>query len=419
MLLYNLGIRLYALFIRFAAFFNPKAKLWVSGRQSWKTELEQGLRPFANGKRIWMHCASLGEFEQGRPVLEALRIRYPDACLILSFFSPSGYEIMKDYKGADLVCYLPIDTPANAKRFISMLKPSVALFVKYEFWLNYLKTLKTEAIPAYLISAVFRTSQPFFKWYGAIFRNALPSYNHIFVQDEFSATLLSQLGFNQSTVCGDTRIDRVLTISAEAKKDLSFLEKFKANSRLILAGSTWSKDDELLIPVFKQLTLKIKGIKLVIAPHEVDERNVNRITGLLKQSGINYIRFSDLDKKEWDGASADVFILDAIGYLSNAYRLAHVAYVGGGFNGGIHSILEPAAFGLPLVFGPQHQKFNEARALLSMGGATEVTEPEECGRILETLISDPETHVQKSERVKQFMARNKGATHRIMEHLKF
>lgn len=418
MLVYNLGLFFYGVFIRFAAFFNPKAKLWVNGRKNWEERLKNRLNPFDNQKRVWMHCASLGEFEQGRPVLEALRLQYPDACLVLSFFSPSGYEMMKQYEGADVVCYLPMDTPGNARRFITILNPSVALFVKYEFWLNYLNQLKSGMVPTYLISAVFRNDQPFFKWYGAIFRNALPAYTHLFVQDQGSAGLLSRLGVTQCTVCGDTRIDRVLAISAGAKKDLSFLEKFRADSRLILAGSTWWKDDDLLAPAFKQLCAKIQGIKLVIVPHEVDEKNIARVTAVLKQAGMRYIKFSEMDRKE-DGESVDVFVLDAVGYLSAAYRLAHIAYIGGGFNGGIHSILEPAAFGVPLVFGPDHQKFHEANALLKMGGATEIRDVEAWISIMEKLMSAPELYAQKSESVKQFMEQNRGATLKILRHIRF
>lgn len=416
MWLYNLGIYFLGLAIKLAACVKPKAALWVKGRRNWRHRLSAQLKPHQGKPIIWLHSASLGEFEQGRPVLALLRKKYPNACLVLSFFSPSGYEIQKHYTGVDVICYMPLDTPQQAKQFIHLLNPVMALFVRYEFWLNHLKLLKQNAVPTYLISAVFRPYQPFFKWYGSIFRNALQAYTTIFVQDDSSAQLLHQLNYKRYKICGDTRIDRVITMRGENQKDLTFLETFKEHATLFIAGSTWEGDELMVIDAFKTCRKTLAHLKLMIAPHEVEDKKTVRLLNRLKASGLAYVRFSDHPTPE-NLKQAEVLVLNTIGYLGASYRLADVVYIGGGFNGGIHSILEPIAFLKPVYFGSTYQKFNEAVQLLSCGGAKSVKTTPELSEALNQVLSQKHVYEQMIAGIQLFLQQNKGASFKIAEAL--
>jgi 3-deoxy-D-manno-octulosonic-acid transferase len=415
MLLYNIGIFFYHLFLKLAALINPKAKLWVKGRQNWEEYLKQNLIPHKNKKVIWIHTASLGEFEQARPLLEALREKYKNACIVLTFFSPSGYEVQKKYDKADVVYYLPIDKPGNALKFIALLNPSIAIFAKYEFWLNYLKVLKANKIPTYLISAVFRKHQPFFKWYGGVFRNALDSYTRIFVQDDYSSKLLQSLNFMRVQITGDTRIDRVIEIAEHSTKDLSFLETFKNKQALWIAGSTWSKDNTIVIETYVALKQKFPQLKLMIATHEVDDKSTQQLVDLISSHQLSFQLFSKPEKN--NTTKADVFVLNTIGVLSSCYRLADVVYIGGGFDGGIHSILEPAAYYKPLFFGTNHHKFNEATQLIELGGAKEVASKETLNTYLIQLLENTAIQQQMALAVKNYIQVNKGATEKLIQEI--
>lgn len=316
-----------------------------------------------NENIIWFHCASLGEFEQGRPVIEEFKKRKPDWKILLTFFSPSGYEIRKNYAGADYIFYLPADTKNNAGQWLDIIRPKLAVFVKYEFWYHYINELSNRRTPLYLISGKFRSTQPFFKWYGSWYAKILKSFTHFFVQDKISAHLLEELGITQTTVSGDTRFDRVFEISRKAMV-IPVAEKFCENSFVIVAGSTWPKDEAILTRFINQAP---KNIKLIIAPHEIEERKLLTLSGLIK---VAHLRFSKANQS--DVAGARVLVIDNIGMLSSLYQYGNISYVGGGFGKGIHNILEAAAFGVPVVFGPNYYKFNEAVDLINLGGAFSV-----------------------------------------------
>lgn len=403
-LLYNIGIILYSLIIRIVSLFNKKAKLFVRGRKNWKTLLHSKIEKDA--RYIWFHCASLGEFEQGRPVIEEIKKQFPELKIVLTFFSPSGYEIRKNYDGVDIVLYLPMDTKANAKAFLNIVKPEKAFFIKYEFWYFYITELKKQNIPLYIFSAIFRENQQFFKntalgnWYKKI----LFQIEHFFVQNENSAELLKNIGLLNTTVSGDTRFDRVAVI-AKSAKEIPIIEKFKGNSLLIIAGSTWEPDEELLIEFINQN----KNIKFIIAPHEVSNANIDRIQHLLK---TNAISFSKINKGEID--NYQVVIIDSIGLLSSLYQYGNIAYIGGGFKIGIHNILEAATFSMPIIFGPNYKRFKEAVDLISNGGAFSITNFNELNHILNQLISD-EKHLNKvSEINRNYVEKNVGATKLIV-----
>jgi 3-deoxy-D-manno-octulosonic-acid transferase len=334
-LLYNLFIGLYGIALHCASPFHKKASLWVKGRKNWERKLREQLKPGA--KAIWVHCASLGEFEQGRPLIEALRAESViDTQIILTFFSPSGYEIRKEYKGADVVCYLPLDTPSNARTFLEMVRPEKIFFIKYEFWFNYLSEIKARNTEAYLVSAIFRKEQLFFKGYGQFARKGLEAFTHIFVQDEDSKELLSSISYNRVSVTGDTRFDRVYDIALHSAS-IVMAEQFKNGKALLVAGSTWEADEELL------LHLNMDEYKLLIAPHEISDMHIQQL--VQKFSKHHPVLFS---KAGSDIAEQKVLIIDNVGMLSSLYKYATVAYVGGGFGKGIHNVLEPAVFGMPV-----------------------------------------------------------------------
>ncbi|MBS1647989.1 MAG: 3-deoxy-D-manno-octulosonic acid transferase [Bacteroidetes bacterium] len=359
-----------------------------------------------SGCVVWFHCASLGEFEQGRPVIEQLKKENPEKKIVLTFFSPSGYEIRKDYEWADAVFYLPLDTKKNAKKFITLVKPQQVVFVKYEFWLHYLKELKKQQIATYLISAVFREQQHFFKWYGRIFFTSLTWYQTIFVQDENSFKLLKEKGLKNVQIAGDTRFDRVFEI-AQQKKELPIIEAFCAHSKVLIAGSTWKKDEELLLSAFKRIQEKYPNVKLIIAPHEIHASAIMQLKNEVEVSCALYTQTQQ-------AASSSVLIIDTIGILSHIYRYGAAAYIGGGFTNGIHNILEALVYEVPVAFGPHHKKFIEAQESLQIGIATEIASEEELYSFFDTLLScKEEATVETSKKIKTYIQNKLGATRKI------
>lgn len=408
LLIYNIVIFLFGLLIRLASVWDGKARQWVNGRRNWRQQFKQQFT--GNEKRIWIHASSLGEFEQGRPLIEQLRKDFPSYKIVLSFFSPSGYEVMNNYDKADHIVYLPLDTSSNAKDFISIIQPSLAIFIKYEFWYHYMHVLKKKKIPVMLISAAFRKEQPFFKWYGGIFRNILDCYDALFVQNEDSKRLLATINIHSAvTVAGDTRYDRVANIASSVKTILP-VEEFKGNSKLLIAGSTWPDDEQLLKDCLNVLP---GDWKLVIAPHEIDQSHINKIADIFERDLVFY------SKHDASLSVKKILVIDNIGMLSSLYSYGEVAYIGGGFQkGGIHNILEPAVFGLPVVFGPVYEKFVEASTMVSKGYAFPVHNKNEAARTLESLISDHHKRSMLQQSIRGFMQQNIGATRLIMDHIR-
>lgn len=364
---YHIAIRVYGLAIAVYALFNTKAAKWVEGRKQFP-ELRQ-----LKGFKVWFHCASLGEFEQARPLLEKMKQQYPNCRIVLSFFSPSGYEVRKNYEQADMVVYLPLDTPANAKRFIESLNPNLVLFVKYEFWYNYLNELQKRGIPTILFSAIFRPQQHFFKWYGGFFRSMLQKFTQVFVQDSESQNLLKGIGVS-STVANDTRFDRVNNIALQ-RNTYALIDRFKSGAKVFVAGSTWPDDEEIVIHFTNSHAGK--PYKYIIAPHELDVTRMKKLAGQTQRS---VLLLSELTEE--NAAQTDVVVIDNYGMLASLYAYAHVAYIGGGFNTSVHNVLEAAVYGVPVIFGPNHQKSAEAKELVKLKGAFVVNTGNELGNLL-------------------------------------
>lgn len=402
--IYCIGIYFYKFAILIVSFFNGKAhKLRIGQREAFSVLKE---KVDTDALYVWFHAASLGEFEQGRPVMEQLKKNKPETKILLTFFSPSGYEIRKNYAGADVVSYLPLDTPRAAKKFVKMVNLSKAVFIKYEFWPNYLLALKAANIPFYSISAIFRPSQLFFKGYGIWYRNLLKSFSHIFVQDRNSLELLLKYGFSNASVVGDTRFDRVADL-AKKSKEFPIIQAFVQDKPVIVAGSTWPKDEELLVRYLKLHP----DVKLILVPHEIHGAHLSGIEKLLEN---NYVCYTQADKADKvDIQSAGCLIVDTIGLLSSVYRYANVAYIGGGFGVGIHNTLEAAVWNVPVVFGPNYQKFREARELIVAGGAFSIYNYEMLERELNNLFINNESGNIAGEYVKN----NTGATDKIIEEI--
>ncbi|MCD8073171.1 MAG: 3-deoxy-D-manno-octulosonic acid transferase, partial [Alistipes sp.] len=369
MFFYNIGIHFYGLAIRIASIFNRKAALWIAGRRNIFSRLAAAFSP--GDKVIWMHCASLGEFEQGRPVLERLKKQYPDRKILLTFFSPSGYTVRKNYEGADAVFYLPLDTPRNVRRLLDAVDPEAAIFVKYEFWLNFLRELKRRNVPTYIVSAIFRKNSVFFRPYGGIFRKGLASFDTIFVQNETSKQLLAAIGVGNVVVSGDTRFDRVAAIPDTAPV-VPLAARFADGDKVLIAGSTWPRDEELIL----EFMAAHPRVKVILAPHEINPVRIERIAN---DPANRAVRFTAGDAQTRI-KEARLLIIDTIGLLSALYRYGTYAYIGGGFGAGIHNTLEAATFGLPVAFGPNYGKFREARQLLELGAARSVSSFEELNR---------------------------------------
>lgn len=407
--LYFVGTQSFYFGIRVAAFFNEKAKQSIAGRAAQKEGGTFKVPPSLVGA-IWFHCASLGEFEQGRSLIEKIKREHPGKKILLTFFSPSGYEIRKEYEQVDFVCYLPFDSPKNARQFLDAVQPSMAIFVKYEFWHFYLKNLKECQIPTVLISAVFRKEQVFFRWYGTFFRKMLDCFSQIFVQEETSANLLKINRLDIVLVAGDTRIDRVLNI-ASAKKTMPEIEAFCGRKKVLVVGSSWQPDEEILLPFFNQ---KLPNDwKIIIAPHEIGETHLKQIEHGLK---LPFVRYSNFEKGKKDNFR--VLIIDNIGMLSSLYRFGKIAYIGGGFGSGIHNTLEPIAHGLPVIFGPKYQKFSEAVELVKTGGGFSIKNEREFEDVL-TKLFEEENLRNASEKARFHVEKNQGATELIFRELGF
>jgi 3-deoxy-D-manno-octulosonic-acid transferase len=413
MFLYNLGIHAFKLGLQLAAPFNPKAKLWLEGRRNWRENLKSKVHNLKLENAIWFHCASLGEFEQGRPVIEKIKKENPTQKIVLTFFSPSGYEIQKNYPFVDLVTYLPHDTTANSKAFLSILKPKIAVFVKYEFWLNYLFELERKEIPAFLISTVIKKHQTFFKWYGGNFRKALKTYRTVYTQDVHSIKLLRVLKVSTGVLAGDTRFDRVLQICSSPKQ-IKEIEDFAKDSFVVVAGSTWEKDEDYLIESYVRLKEKQPNLKLIIAPHEIDKKNIDRLKNLLYKNQLPFHLFSDNPPAYTDS----ILVVNAIGFLSSIYQYGTVAFIGGGFTNGIHNILEPTVYGLPVLFGPNYKKFNEAFEVIDLNVGFVVNDAAELTKQLSTLMDDEKVLSESSRLAKNYVLKNSGATNKITNDLK-
>ncbi len=414
MVLYNTAISFYFFALRIASLFNHKAQLLINGQKNWKTNFESAIKTFNGASVIWVHCASVGEFEQGRPLIEGLRSNYPKHKILLTFFSPSGYELHKNYNLADLVMYLPFDSKSNARHFINCSNLKTVIFVKYEFWLHYLWELNSKKIPTYLVSAIIREHQPFFKWYGKAFVKALHNYKTIFVQDENSLLLLKKLNAVNGMTCGDTRIDRVLSIRTKAL-ELDRVKEFSGSCKIIIAGSTWPEDEALLLNAFVHLKEKHKDLKLIIVPHEVNEKNIVHLEKEIEsqKNKINYSLYTSSGSCE----GSDLLIVNTVGLLSSLYRYGHMAYVGGGFGNGIHNILEPAVFGSPMIFGPNHQKFNEAQDLLKLGAATEITDGSGLLNAFSKFLDNPPILQDSSQTCLNYVNANQGASEKILKQI--
>ncbi|PHR49028.1 MAG: 3-deoxy-D-manno-octulosonic acid transferase [Fluviicola sp.] len=403
-MLYNFGIRLYGMGIHIAALFNEKARRWVAGRRGYWNHLPD----VKDQNVVWFHCASLGEFEQGRPVIESWKNEFPNDFILVTFFSPSGYEVKKNDKIADFITYLPLDTPGNARRFIDHFQPKSTFFVKYEFWLNFIRKAKESGSKLYGISVLFRSNQRFFKWYGKQFREALHSFDCLFLQREENQVLLERYGINNTVVAGDTRYDRVAD-RLEFNVKNRYFEKWRfSNEPVLVIGSSWTDDEALLIPLINNNAI---SSKVILAPHEVNKRHIDEIEALLS---VPYQKYTDLSEENMPQDDTQVIILDCIGVLAEAYKYGSIAYVGGGFGTGLHNILEPAVFGLPVIFGPEFKKFPEAFDFISAGIANSIMNDVEFVKAYKE-FSDSED-IQGL--TKTFIKSRVGATKQILETIK-
>lgn len=419
-MIYNIVIYFVLWGIAIASLFNEKVrKMWRGEREAFKI-LKQKVDP--NAKYIWFHAASLGEFEQGRPLMERIRKEYPQYKILLTFYSPSGYEVRKNYEGADIICYMPVDTRLNAIRFLRLVRPVMAFFIKYEFWSNFLHILKHRNIPTYSVSSIFREDQVFFKWYGRSYAGVLKCFTRFFVQNEESKRLLEGIGITAVDVVGDTRFDRVLQIK-EAAKQLPICEAFRTgvassqsadvphhDFKVFVAGSSWPPDENIFIPFFNEH----KDWRLLIAPHVIAEEHLKLILSLIK--GKKVVRYTQTTPEE--AAEADVLIIDCFGLLSSMYNYGDVAYIGGGFGVGIHNTLEAAVWNMPVIFGPNNKKFQEAQGLLKSGGGFEINTYEDFSGLMSSLMNDENFLKQAGDKAGTFVAHLAGATDKVLASVK-
>ena len=406
--LYDLFLSLYYIAIKIYTLFNNKAKKWIEGRKGWEQHIRSEIR--AGERRIWIHCSSMGEFEQAKPLIEALREKYPEYKIVVTFFSPSGYDACKNSPLADYIFYLPHDSRRNAERFISIIDPALTMFVKYEFWYYYLTQLKKQRIPTLLISGAFRAGQPFFNWYGGIFREMLGCFSFYFLQDEASRDMLGTIGIDKNIkISGDTRYDRVSVIS-KSVTPIESIEKFKGDYKILIGGSTWPGDEDVLKECISSLPA---NWKLIIVPHEIGEAHIRKVQQLF----VDSILYSELDAENI-GQDKKVLIINNIGMLSRLFAYADIAFIGGGFQkGGIHNILEPAVFGVPVIFGPIFDKFVEAKTLVSLHYVFPVNNSVECQDALKKMITDEEYRRGIGYALSEFMKTNVGATKTIMDEI--
>ncbi len=414
--MYNIVLYLYLFGVAIASLFNEKVRKMWRGEREAISIIKQKLDPTA--KYVWFHAASLGEFEQGRPLMEQLRHDHPEYKILLTFFSPSGYEVRKNYEGADIICYLPLDTIRNARRFLRTIRPVMAFFIKYEFWYNYLHILRHRNVPVYSVSSIFRPGQVFFRWYGRQYAHVLKCFSHFYVQNETSRILLETIGITDVTVVGDTRFDRVLQIKAAAKQ-LPVVEAFLNSKqatgdkpKVFVAGSSWQPDEDIFIPFFNEH----KDWKLIIAPHVIGEEHLQQIEHLL--AGRKVIRYSKTTPTD-DISDAEVLIIDCFGLLSSIYHYADVTYVGGGFGVGIHNTLEAAVWDVPVIFGPNNQRFQEAQGLKACGGGMEINHAEDFRNIMQRFLSDPQSITDAGNKAGAFVKSMTGATEKILSDMQF
>ena len=405
--IYNIISIIASQIVKILAFFSPKMKLFVDGRKDVFSTLQSKISP--TDKTIWFHAASLGEYEQGIPVIEKVKIKYPSHKIIITFFSPSGYEVRKNNTIADVTLYLPLDTKSNAKRFIELTQPEMAFFIKYEFWPNYLNELKQQGIKTYLISGIFRENQMFFKWYGSFYRNALKTFDYFFVQNEKSKNLIQSIGFSNVKISGDTRFDRVVAI-LELNNSLEFIEEFKDKQTTIVIGSSWPKDEALLVNYINNSS---ENVKFIIAPHNIKNEQIQELKKSISKKTILFSERENQNLSEFN-----VFIIDTIGILTKIYSYADIAYVGGGFgNPGVHNILEPATFGLPIVIGPNYSHFAEATALVNIEGCISIQNQTQLNETFDLLLQNEDERLEKGHICNTFVQMNKGATDKIINHL--
>jgi 3-deoxy-D-manno-octulosonic-acid transferase len=402
-LIYNLGIRVFILAVKIAANRNPKAKKWLAGRKGLLKRIRK--EKDQNEKVVWVHCASLGEFEQGRPLIEEIKRMYPVKKIALTFFSPSGYEVQKNYSGADYIYYLPADTRRNARRFIKYMNPEVVFFIKYDYWYNFLSVLKKKSVPVYFVSSIFRKDQLFYKWYGGWYRKMLKKVTHFFLQNQESADLLMSLKITNFSVTGDTRFDRVAHI-LENVKPIPAIEKFLGSQKAIVAGSSWKAEEALLMQYYRINP----GFKLIIVPHEVSDENIQRIES---QFGGNVVCFSKMT--ESSVKEKNVLIVDSYGMLTSLYQYGYIAIVGGGFGAGIHNILEAATFGMPVIIGPNYERFKEATDMVDLHCAFPVSNIEEFNTIMNHLLRGPALVKTISGIASDYVKANVGATPKILD----
>jgi 3-deoxy-D-manno-octulosonic-acid transferase len=406
--IYNILVLMAGLALRIIALFNKKIKLFVDGRKETFSKLEYSIS--RNDKVIWFHCASLGEFEQGRPILEKLKEKHPSHKFVLTFFSPSGYEVRKNYEVADVICYLPLDSKSNAKKFLEIVHPELVVFVKYEFWPNVLNELKVKGIKTILISGIFRESQSFFKWYGGWMRQSLKAFEHFFVQDENSEHLLQKINFNNVTVSGDTRFDRVYEITKQNNK-LDFIESFKQDEYALVAGSSWKDDEDLLVDYINNSTTEKE--KFIIAPHNINSVAIQVLKKSISKKTILYSEKEGKNLSEYN-----VLIVDTVGILTKIYSYADVAYVGGGYTkSGIHNVLEPATFGIPIVIGPNFKKFNEAIELIKEEACFSVDNSRKLSVLLKMFFNEKQNRIAAGDKALNYVVGKTGATTKILNYL--
>ena len=412
--LYNLVIYIASFLLKIVALFSPKIKLFIDGRKDVFATLKSQIS--STDKCIWFHAASLGEYEQGLPIMEKMREHFPAHKIVLSFFSPSGYEVRKNTKAADVVVYLPLDTPSNAKLFVEIVNPEMAFFIKYEYWPNYLNELKKKHIPTYLISGIFRKNQLFFKWYGGFYRKALDAFHHFFVQNTSSKAFLLELKKTNVTVSGDTRFDRVASI-LEKDNSLDFIQEFKNDTLTIVVGSSWPKDEELLVNFINTTN---HNVKFIIAPHNIKTEQIADLQKKITKKTVLFSKKEAILKQVQNDkiSNYDVFIIDTIGILTKIYSYADIAYVGGGFgNPGVHNILEPATFGVPIIIGPNYSHFAEAIALVNMEGCVSISNQNELNEAFENLIQNEDIRAEKGHICSTFVQMNKNATDIILKEI--
>lgn len=412
MFLYQIGIFLYAFVVRLVSPFHKKARKMIVGHKQTYGILRDKVDP--NAEYVWFHAASLGEFEQGRPIIEAVKEKYPHYKILLTFFSPSGYEVRKDYPLADIVCYLPFDKKRNVRKFLGLVKPKMAIFIKYEFWYNFVNILHRKEIPVYMVSAIFRPEQMFFKWYGKRMQKVLHLYKLLCVQDERSKLLLERIGVTAVSVCGDTRFDRVLEISRQAKK-IDVIERFSEISKekeqkVLVVGSSWPKDEDVYIPYFNAT----ENVKLIIAPHEMNESHIKYIESNLKRRTIRYSQATIENVGDYD-----CIIIDCFGLLSSIYRYGQIAYIGGGFGVGIHNVLEAAVYSVPVIFGPNFKKFIEALGLIEAGGGYSVADYNAFRGLMDEFLQYDETLISAGKLAGDFVTQNSGAANRVLDAINF